>query len=223
MYHHCSFRHFITKNTIVSPFHISKTGLPHHLCERRDERSRSASSNRGATELRQPLCVMVSQQCGTGVWWSDGIHRLTAKEIPHSSNKGEMSHTSIPTAKFQNQTTVMWQQVAPSAMWCNEEKDAKFVHGKVAVILPVPLICHTPKKTARARQLLNLMGNDYVTRCRAKNFNKNKKSWNLMRKSHCISPTNWYQLTPQKTASLTTSEGQVGSASNWWRFCGHVI
>ena len=62
-----------------------------------------------------------------------------------------------------------------------------------------------PEKTARAGQLLNLTGNDYVTRCRAKN---------VMRKSHRISPTNWYQLFTQETASLSTSEGQAGSATN---------
>ena len=66
-------------------------------------------------EVRRSLCKWKSRQRGTGACRSDDVHSLTAKQILHSSNKREMSHTSTHKATLQDRITVMWQLVVSLA------------------------------------------------------------------------------------------------------------
>ena len=61
---------------------------------------------RAVAEVSWCLCEWKSRRRGSGVCRSDGDYSLIAKQILHSSNKRDMSHTSNRKAMLQDQTTV---------------------------------------------------------------------------------------------------------------------
>ena len=143
-------------------------------------------------------CVHEKARGADQVCESDGVHSLTAKQIHHSSNDREMSHTSTQKATLQDQTTV----VVTGSVFSNlyEEKNTTVVHRRVSVILHVLLFWHF------------CLHNCVVVNVSVNLYWRNFSVWPRLK---------W--ICPQKAASHPTSESQTASTVYSMWLCNYVF
>ena len=115
------------------------------LCESyREREGRVSVCQRG-------LCEWKSQQRGTRVCRSDGVHSLTAEQIPRSSNKKR----NVP--HFNPQSSVTGpnnsnETVGHVSSILHKEENTKFIREKASDILSALQTCFCPKNIICPRQ-----------------------------------------------------------------------